>query len=68
MMFGRGSAQDAWLEVSNWSSDHEHRVARSKAGFHRRHFLVQAHEWAVALLLVTMSFVLAALAALAVLH
>jgi hypothetical protein len=67
-MFRRASARDSWLEVSNWSSDDKHSVARRKALFHRRHFLAQAHEWGVALLLVVGSLLLAALSALAVLH
>jgi hypothetical protein len=68
MMFGRASARDTWLEVSNWSSDDEHRLARRKAVFHRRHFRAQAHEWGVILLLVLVSLSLATIEALAVLH
>jgi hypothetical protein len=67
-MFRRASAQDTWLEVSYWSSDDEHGLARRKAVFHRRHFRARAHEWGVAVLLVVVSLVLAGLEALAVLH
>jgi hypothetical protein len=67
-MFGRASAQDTWVEVRRSSSANEQGLARRKAVFHRRHFLAQAHEWGVALLLLVGSLLLAALAALAVMH
>jgi hypothetical protein len=67
-MFRRASARDSWLEVTYWSSDDEHRLARRKAVFHRRHFRARAYEWGVALLLVAISVFLAALEALALLH
>jgi hypothetical protein len=67
-MFGRASARDTWVEVRSCSSDNEQRLAHRKAVFHRRHFLAQAHEWGVALLLIVGSLMLAAVAALAVIH
>ncbi|MFZ2033037.1 MAG: hypothetical protein WAW53_04700 [Candidatus Dormiibacterota bacterium] len=67
-MFGRASARDTWVEVRRSSSANEQGLARRKAAFHRRHFLAEAHEWVVALLLLVGSLFLAALAALAVLH
>ncbi len=67
-MFGRASARDTWVEVRRSSSNNEQRLAHRKAVFHRRHFLAQAHEWGVALLLVVGSLMLAALVALAMIH
>jgi hypothetical protein len=67
-MFGRASARDTWVEVRRCSIDSEQRLAHRKAVFHRRHLLAQAHEWGVALLLVVGSLMLAAVAALAVIH
>jgi hypothetical protein len=67
-MFGRASARDTWVEVRRSSSANEQRLAHRKAVFHRRHFLAQAHEWGVAVLLLVGSLFLAALSALAVLH
>ncbi len=67
-MFGRASARDTWVEVRRSSNANEQGLAHRKSVFHRRHFLAQAHEWGIALLLVVGSLFLAALAALAVMQ
>ena len=67
-MFGKESTRDTGLEFQSGSSNGDYPLAHRRAVFHRRHLLAAMRDWALALLLVSLSLWLAALAVFTVLH